>query len=42
MATDVLELTNELAYRAYMMNRDQVRKHLDDLNFRKYITENIT
>ena len=37
MAADILELTNELAYRAYRMNRDQVRKHLTELNFREYV-----
>jgi len=36
MAADIMEITNELAYRAYIMNRDQVRKHLTELNFREY------
>lgn len=37
MGIDILELSNELIYRAYTMNRNQVRKHMDELNFRDYI-----
>ena len=37
MAIDILKLSNELIYRAYTMNRNQVRKHMDELNFRDYI-----
>ena len=37
MAADILEISNELAYRAYVMNRDQVRKRLSEISFREYI-----
>ena len=37
MNADILELSNELAYRAYIMNRDQIRKNLTELNFREYV-----
>ncbi len=37
MSTDILELSNELTYRAYLMNRDQLRKHFSELNIREYI-----
>ena len=37
VTTDILELSIELAYHAYILNRDQVRKHLTELNIREYI-----
>ncbi len=37
MAADILELSNELIYRAYSMSRNQVRKHMYELDFRDYI-----
>lgn len=37
MDIDILELSNELTYRIYVMNRDQRRKRFDELNMREYI-----
>ena len=34
---DILELTNELAYRTYFMNRGQIRKQLREMNMLEYI-----
>lgn len=37
MENNIIKLSNELTYRAYIMNRDQIWKHLSGLSMREYI-----
>lgn len=40
MEKNITKLSNELAYQTYIMNRDQIWKHLSSLSMREYIVLN--
>ena len=40
METNIIKLLNELTYQTYIMNRDQIWKHLSGLSMSEYIALN--